>query len=140
MRLRKIGAWKAGNWQLKRGYLHGNLKGSTEADSAPALPEGYTKTAKAVAEKQGALAGYRLADDIQKYLKFAGPVLLLPVNTNKMIPAVVPKKIGTAQASQYYDETLTVTGKVAQVYGSAYYHLHQSGSIRSKFTLHRRYF
>ncbi|MEJ0091357.1 MAG: hypothetical protein WDM80_16625 [Limisphaerales bacterium] len=61
------------------------------------------------------MAAYRLADDIQKYLKFTGPVPLLLVNKIKTVPAVVPKKIGTAQASQYYDQALTVTGKVAQV-------------------------
>ena len=31
--------------------------------------EAYTKTAKAVAEKQAALAGYRLADEIQEYVR-----------------------------------------------------------------------
>jgi S1/P1 Nuclease len=49
-------------------YLHGDLKGSTSADTAPALPDGYTRGAKAVAEKQAALAGYRLADEIGRFL------------------------------------------------------------------------
>ena len=32
-------------------------------------PEGYTEAAKVVAEKQGGLAGYRLADKIQKWVR-----------------------------------------------------------------------
>jgi len=35
----------------------------------PALPEGYAKEAKMVAEKQAALSGYRLADEIQKWVR-----------------------------------------------------------------------
>jgi hypothetical protein len=54
---------------IEKAYLHGELKGSTSADEAPALPEGYTKAAKSVAEKQAALAGYRLADEIRTLLK-----------------------------------------------------------------------
>ena len=50
-------------------YLRGELKGSTRPDTAPALPAGYTRTAKAVAERQAALAGRRLADEIQTYVK-----------------------------------------------------------------------
>jgi hypothetical protein len=54
---------------IDKAYLKGELKGSTEAANAPALPEGYTKEAKVVAEKQAALAGYRLADEIGKWVK-----------------------------------------------------------------------
>jgi hypothetical protein len=50
-------------------YLQGKLKGSLSREDAPALPEGYTKAAKLVAEKQAALAGYRLADEIRKWVK-----------------------------------------------------------------------
>jgi hypothetical protein len=50
-------------------YLHGELKGSTNEDSAPPLPAGYTKTAKIIAEKQAALAGYRLTDEINRLVK-----------------------------------------------------------------------
>jgi hypothetical protein len=45
------------------------LNGGASKETAPDLPEGYTKTAKAVAERQAALAGYRLADELQKCLK-----------------------------------------------------------------------
>ena len=100
---------------IETGYLHGALRGSTSRDSAPSLPPGYTKTAKAVAEKQGALAGYRLADEIQAYLKCAGPVPLLPTNAFAAGQTQLPQKIGTAEASKYYDETMVVTGKVVQV-------------------------
>ena len=96
-------------------YLRGELKGSTNAESAPALPDSYTKAAKVVAEHQAALAGYRLAAEIQKYLKFNGVVPLLPENTNIAGHAATPKKIGTADASKYYEETMVVTGKVVQV-------------------------
>ena len=54
---------------VEKAYLHGELKGGTDRDSAVDLPEGYTKAAKVVAEKQAALAGYRLADEIQKWVK-----------------------------------------------------------------------
>lgn len=54
---------------VEQAYLHGALKGSPSPDTAPSLPEGYTKAAKAVAERQAALAGYRLADEIKKYMK-----------------------------------------------------------------------
>jgi hypothetical protein len=100
---------------IQKAYLNGELKGGTNADSAPSLPEGYTKAAKAVAERQGALAGYRLADEIQKYLKCASVVPLLPANTFTATQAALPAKIGTADASKYYDETMTVTGRVVAV-------------------------
>ena len=100
---------------IEKGYLHGELKGGTNAQSAPALPEGYTKAAKAVAERQAALAGYRLADEIEKYLKCNGTVPLLPPNTNTAAQMTVPRHIGTAQASQFYDATMIVTGKVVGV-------------------------
>jgi len=54
---------------IEQAYLRGKLTGSTRAEDAPGLPEGYTKAAKLVAEKQAALAGYRLADDIREHLK-----------------------------------------------------------------------
>ena len=100
---------------LDKGYLHGELKGSSNRDSAPGLPSDYTKNAKAVAEKQGALAGYRLADEISRYLKCARPVPLLPVKTFTAAETVLPSKIGIADAHLYYDETMVVTGKVYQV-------------------------
>jgi hypothetical protein len=100
---------------IETGYLRGALQGSTNADTAPALPADYTKAAKAVAERQAALAGYRLADEIQKYLKCVSVVPLLPENTNNASQTVMPKKIGMAQAKNYYDETMVVTGKVVQV-------------------------
>ena len=54
---------------VEKAYLHGNLKGGTSKETAQELPEGYTKAAKTVAEKQAALAGYRLADEIQNHLR-----------------------------------------------------------------------
>jgi len=54
---------------IEKAYLHGELKGGTERDTAVELPEGYSKAAKAVAEKQAALAGYRLADEIGKWVR-----------------------------------------------------------------------
>jgi hypothetical protein len=54
---------------IEKAYLQGELKGSPYANDAPAMPEGYTKEAKAVAERRAALAGYRLADEIEKCLK-----------------------------------------------------------------------
>jgi hypothetical protein len=100
---------------IQKAYLNGELKGGTNADSAPSLPEGYTKAAKAVAQRQGALAGYRLADEIQRYLKCVSVVPLLPANPYTAAQAALPAKIGTADAAKYYDETMTVTGKVVGV-------------------------
>ncbi|HEV2695007.1 MAG TPA: hypothetical protein VG347_19085 [Verrucomicrobiae bacterium] len=100
---------------IEEGYLHGDLKGGTSADAAINLPPDYTKTAKAVAERQGALAGYRLADEIQGHLKWAKVVALLPENTNRVVQAESPSKIGTVDASKHYDETMIITGKVVQV-------------------------
>jgi S1/P1 Nuclease len=54
---------------IDKGYLHGELKGSTSAETAFPLPDGYTTAAKAVAERRVALAGYRLADEIRQYVK-----------------------------------------------------------------------
>jgi hypothetical protein len=54
---------------VEKAYLHGELKGGTDRETAVELPEGYSKAAKVVAEKQAALAGYRLADEIREYLK-----------------------------------------------------------------------
>jgi hypothetical protein len=54
---------------VEKAYLHGELKGGTSKETAQDLPEGYTKAAKVVAEKQAALAGYRLADEIQKWVR-----------------------------------------------------------------------
>jgi hypothetical protein len=55
---------------VEKAYLHGELKGGTSKETAVDLPEGYTKAAKVVAEKQAALAGYRLADEIEKWVKW----------------------------------------------------------------------
>lgn len=99
---------------IEYGYLNGHLKGSTNPESALPLPEGYLRAAEAVAERRGALAGYRLADEIQKYLLLGRTVPLLPPNTNTMAIAL-PQEIGTAQAAQYYDEDMVVTGKVVDV-------------------------
>jgi hypothetical protein len=53
---------------IEKAYLNGQLKGSADEDHAPKLPDGYAKAAKSVAERRGALAGYRLADEIAKCL------------------------------------------------------------------------
>jgi hypothetical protein len=54
---------------ISKAYLHGELKGGTSTETAQELPEGYTKEAKMAAEKQAALAGYRLADEIEKWVR-----------------------------------------------------------------------
>lgn len=99
---------------IRYGYLYGHLRGGTNIESAPPLPDGYLVNAKPVAERQAALAGYRLADDIQKYLVLGKTVPLLPPNTNAVAVAL-PREIGTALAPKYYDEDMVVTGKVVAV-------------------------
>jgi hypothetical protein len=54
---------------VEKAHLRGELKGGTNKDTAQELPEGYTKAAKVVAERQVALAGYRLADEIDKRVR-----------------------------------------------------------------------
>jgi hypothetical protein len=100
---------------IKYGYWQGRLPGATNEAAAPLLPTNYLKQAKTVAEKQGALAGYRLADDIQHYLKWSHAVPLLPENTNVASNLGIPRKIGAMEADKHYDEEMIVTGKVAQV-------------------------
>lgn len=99
---------------IKYGYLDGYLRGGTNFESALPLPGDYLSNAKSVAERRAALAGYRLADEIQKYLILGRTVPLLPRNTVTMAVAL-PKEIGTAQAAKYYDEDMVVTGVVVNV-------------------------
>ena len=54
---------------IEDAYLRGSLKGSNEAADAPPLPDGYTKQMKMISERQAALAGYRLADEIKRYIR-----------------------------------------------------------------------
>jgi hypothetical protein len=100
---------------IKKGYLNGTLPGSTHPEDAPPLPAGYTKQAAVVAERQAALAGYRLADEIHKYLRYNSILPLLPPNTNSPTLSGPPEKVGVAEASQHYDESMIVTGMVSQV-------------------------
>lgn len=101
---------------IQYGYLNGNLRGGMSESTAPALPADYTKQAKTVAERQGAMAGYRLADEIRKYLKYDGVVP--PLSENPAVATAespIPSIIGTAEASRHYDESMVVTGKVVQI-------------------------
>ena len=54
---------------IDKAYLRGQLNGSVNPEDAPPPPVGYTKIAKEIAERQAALAGYRLADEIRALLK-----------------------------------------------------------------------
>ena len=99
---------------IEYGYLNGHLKGSTNAEDAPMLPDSYLKAATAVARRQAALAGYRLADEIQQYLQMPQAVPLLPPNTNTDAQPL-PAQISAEQAADYYYEELVVTGKVVNV-------------------------
>jgi hypothetical protein len=99
---------------LEKGYLHGRLAGSPEAAGAPQLPDGYLAAAQGAAERQAALAGCRLADEIRKCLK-PSATALAPEYTRLDPNAVMKRIIGTAEAAGYYDETMVVTGRVAAV-------------------------
>ncbi len=99
---------------VEYGYLYGHLRGGTNFESAEPLPDGYMTRAKSVAERRGALAGYRLCDEIQKYLVLDRTVPLLPANT-VTVAVALPKEIGTDLATKYYDEDMVVTGKVVDV-------------------------
>lgn len=54
---------------IEKAYLRCQLKGGKNLDEAVTLPADYGKAAKSVAERQAALAGYRLADEISRCLK-----------------------------------------------------------------------
>jgi hypothetical protein len=55
--------WAKASFELakKVAYGDGQVTGSAIRDAAPVLPAGYTDDAKAAAERQIVLAGYRLA-------------------------------------------------------------------------------
>jgi len=110
----KVWSLESRQLAIEKGYLDGALVGSTQAGSAPPLPDGYVTAAKSVAERQGVVAGYRLAAEIERNLKVGINVPLLPANTNAIVHAV-PHRIGSAEAVRFYNETMTVTGKVASV-------------------------
>lgn len=56
---------------IDKAYLRADINGGcgTSEQNACELPSNYTKEAKAVAENRAALAGYRLADEIQMLIK-----------------------------------------------------------------------
>ena len=66
--MKKMKMAKKSKLAIEKAYLNGNLHVSTTVESAGPLPEGYTKMAKATAERQAALAGYRLADEIRDHV------------------------------------------------------------------------
>ena len=63
-------AWARESWQIAvdQVYLRGQLQYGKNADTAPLLPEGYTKNLKAISQRRLALAGFRLADLIREVL------------------------------------------------------------------------
>ena len=67
-------------------YRNGQLAGGKTAATAVSLPAGYTNTLKAVAERQAPLAGYRLADEVHKYLVAVN----YPPGTVDTLPVVAP--------------------------------------------------
>ena len=54
---------------LDQVYRHGKLKPGTTPENAHPLPPDYSANAKVVAERQAALAGHRLADELAHCLK-----------------------------------------------------------------------
>lgn len=75
-RLRERKHKRAEEWSLEsrtlaveKVYLKGKLESATDPESARALPTNYAKAAKSVAERQAALAMYRLADELTRCLE-----------------------------------------------------------------------
>ena len=68
-------AWARESWQIavEQVYLRGQLQYGKNAGSAPLLPDGYTKSLKATAQRRVTIAGYRLADLIREVLKPSKP-------------------------------------------------------------------
>lgn len=62
---------KVESFELAKTVVHrnGTLKGGTGEFSAVELPADYTKTGKALAERRGVLAGYRIAEKLKAALK-----------------------------------------------------------------------
>ena len=54
---------------IEKVYLSGKLRGGTNEESAIPLPAGYAKTGQAVAERQAAVAGARLAAAIKTWVR-----------------------------------------------------------------------
>jgi len=54
---------------IENAYLHGNLHGGKTAATAIPLPEDYTRNLKMIAERQAALAGFRLAGEIKRFVR-----------------------------------------------------------------------
>jgi hypothetical protein len=54
---------------IEKAYLNGKLKSSAKNDPPGTLPKEYTKEAKKIAERRAAIAGYRLAAEIQRMTK-----------------------------------------------------------------------
>jgi S1/P1 Nuclease len=54
----------------KQAYLNGKLKGSSDKTNGEVLPTNYTASAKAVAERQVAIASYRLSNTLKKNAGF----------------------------------------------------------------------
>jgi hypothetical protein len=63
--------WIQESFQLAKGevYKNGKVVGARSRENAPVLPEGYAKSTQPVAQKRVALAGYRLADLLQKIVQ-----------------------------------------------------------------------
>ena len=109
--------WSLASRQLaiEKAYLNGSLPGSRVAADAPPLPAGYAKTAKTIAEHQAVLAGYRLADEIRRFLSDDNAPPLTDEYTTLATEADLAPRIGASQAAAHYDEDLVVTGHVARV-------------------------
>ena len=62
---------KVESFELAKTVVHrnGTLRGGTGEFSAVELPADYTKTGKALAERRGVLAGYRIAEKLKAALK-----------------------------------------------------------------------
>jgi hypothetical protein len=99
---------------IDKAYLRGELKGATNDAVTTALTADYMKEAKEVAEKQAALAGYRLAAEIEKCLKVTTQAPLLPVAAQTDTPAAPPKRITSSEATNYYNQDVVISGTVAR--------------------------
>jgi hypothetical protein len=58
----KSWAYESAELAQRVAYVKGTLKGGTDRSDGPVLPGGYTREAKAIAERRVVLAGYRLAE------------------------------------------------------------------------------
>jgi len=87
-------------------YCKGKMTGGPSKESAPVLPDGYLITAKATGERQIVLAGFRMADVMEKSLQFGSEHFAsAPLKRNVVIKPANPFSIQARLGANIYIQT-----------------------------------